>query len=148
MDKDKLKNHFKDLARKKRINKYYKKKYWKKQQIKNFIKLSKTSLEYRILRSLSVRACKELKDKKDKLNLTHIELIGCSIEKLMIHLEAQFTNGMTCENYGEWEIDHIKPVSSFDLSKVDEIKKCFNYQNLQPLWMHDNRSKSNKLNKR
>jgi len=29
-------------------------------------------------------------------------------------MEQKFTNGMTCENHGEWHVDHIKPVSSFD----------------------------------
>jgi hypothetical protein len=73
-----------------------------------------------------------------------IELIGCSIEELKIHLEKQFTKGMSWENYGYygWHIDHIRPCSSFDLSDPAQQKECFHYSNLQPLWAKDNLKKS------
>jgi hypothetical protein len=44
-----------------------------------------------------------------------------------------------------WHIDHIKPCSSFDLSKEEEQLACFHYTNLQPLWWHENLKKSNKI---
>ena len=37
-----------------------------------------------------------------------------------------------------WHIDHIKPINKFDLSKPSELKRCFNYKNLQPLWAEVN----------
>ena len=43
------------------------------------------------------------------------------------------------------KLDHIKPVSSFNLNNEDELQECFNYKNLQPLWREDNRRKSNKI---
>lgn len=67
-----------------------------------------------------------------------LELLGCSIESLRIHLQKQFTKGMSWSNYGKWHIDHIKPCASFDLFKPKEQRKCFNYTNLQPLWAEDN----------
>jgi len=72
-------------------------------------------------------------------------LIGCSIERLRQHLEAQFTEGMTWDNYGEWHIDHIKPCASFDLTDAEQQRECFNYTNLQPLWAKDNLSKGAKV---
>jgi hypothetical protein len=62
-------------------------------------------------------------------------LIGCSIEQCKQHLESQLKPEMTWENHGEiWEIDHIKPCSSFDLTNTEQQKQCFHYTNLQPLF--------------
>ena len=36
-------------------------------------------------------------------------------------------------------------MTSFDLSKIEEQEKCFNYSNLQPLWAKENLSKNNKF---
>ena len=51
---------------------------------------------------------------------------------------------MTWENHGQygWHVDHIKPCALFDLTKIEEQKKCFHYTNLQPLWWRDNIKKS------
>ena len=73
------------------------------------------------------------------------ELIGISIVDLRKYLEKQFKQGMTWENYGEWSIDHIIPLASFDLSTAEEQKKAFHYTNLQPLWAKDNSSKGAKF---
>jgi len=73
------------------------------------------------------------------------ELIGCTVEHLLEHLESQFQDGMTWDNYGKWHIDHIIPCSSFDFTKEEEQRKCFNYTNLQPLWAEDNYRKSDKI---
>lgn len=73
-----------------------------------------------------------------------MELIGCSVEKLMEHLEKQFTEGMTWGNYGRWHVDHIKPCAMFDFSKPEHQQECFHYSNLQPLWAKDNLKKSDK----
>jgi DNA/RNA endonuclease G (NUC1) len=75
------------------------------------------------------------------------ELIGCSPSELKQYIEKQFKLGMTWENYKlhGWEVDHIVPCDSFDLTNVEEQKKCFHYTNLQPLWMRENRQKSCKI---
>lgn len=59
----------------------------------------------------------------------------------MAHLEAQFAEGMSWDNYGEWHVDHIKPCALFNLLLADEQEACFHYTNLQPLWGPDNCSK-------
>jgi hypothetical protein len=66
---------------------------------------------------------------------------GCSAEELKIYLESLFTEGMSWDNYGEWHVDHIRPVSSFTAEEWQQIN---HYTNLQPLWAEDNLSKSNK----
>jgi hypothetical protein len=63
----------------------------------------------------------------------------------MAHIASQFRDGMTWENHGQWEIDHIKPVASFNLVEVDEQRKAFHFTNLQPLWKSENRRKADKV---
>lgn len=64
--------------------------------------------------------------------------LGCSIPELKVHLEDQFANGMSWDNYGEWHIDHIRPLASFDLTSEEELHKACHHSNLQPLWAIDN----------
>lgn len=73
--------------------------------------------------------------------------LGCSIEEFKKHLESQFTDGMTWDNYGYWgwHIDHIIPLSTFDLSDPDQFKQACHFTNLQPLWSNDNFKKSDSL---
>ena len=47
--------------------------------------------------------------------------------------------------YGEWHIDHKKPVSLFDKNTDASIVNELN--NLQPLWKLENLSKGNRYNK-
>ena len=65
--------------------------------------------------------------------------IGCSPEELKAHLESLFTEGMTWENYGEWHVDHIRPVCSFTAEEWEQVN---HYTNLRPLWAEDNIAKS------
>lgn len=70
-------------------------------------------------------------------------LIGCSFSDLRAHLEAQFTDGMTWENYGPvWHVDHRRPCASFDLTKTEQQHECFHFTNLQPMFASDNVRKS------
>jgi hypothetical protein len=73
------------------------------------------------------------------------EIVGCSPQELKEHLEKQFTNGMSWDNYGYygWHIDHIIPLDSAT-TQEDTYKLCY-YTNLQPLWGCDNLSKNNKI---
>jgi len=73
-------------------------------------------------------------------------LLGYSLEKLMIHLEKQFTEGMTWDNYGEWHVDHKKPMALFQFTSTDDegFKECWKLENLQPLWCKDNLSKGSR----
>ena len=70
--------------------------------------------------------------------------LGCNIKFLKDHLENQFTEGMTWDNYGKWHIDHIIPLSSFNLAIRAELLKACHYTNLQPLWAKENLIKYNK----
>lgn len=67
-----------------------------------------------------------------------VQDLGCSIEQLKSWLMYQFEPGMTWENYGEWHIDHVKPLSSFDLTNREQLLEVCNWHNLQPLWGPEN----------
>lgn len=69
------------------------------------------------------------------------DLCDCSLSYLIKHLEKQFVDNMSWTNYGSWHIDHIKPICEFDLRDKKQIKLCFHYSNLQPLWAMDNYKK-------
>jgi len=52
---------------------------------------------------------------------------------------------MGWHNRAEWHIDHVKPLSSFDLSKKSEQLKANHYTNLQPMWAKENFAKGAKI---
>jgi hypothetical protein len=127
------KKYFSKLESKQKINKRVNQKYHNDPQ-------------FRILCTLRNRVNKALDHKTKKAYKTN-ELLGCDIDELEIHLEKQFKEGMTWENYGRstWHIDHIIPCASFDLTDPEQQKKCFHYTNLQPLWAKENMSKGAKI---
>lgn len=84
--------------------------------------------------------------KKKKL-CSSKDLVGCSIDEFRNHLERQFKEGMNWSNYGTfgWHIDHVKPLSSFNLVALSERLKACHYTNTQPLWAKDNLTKHAKI---
>jgi len=74
---------------------------------------------------------------KDKSAST-MELIGCTIEELWVHLESspKWELWMTRENYGRsggWDVDHIKACANFNLTDPEQQRICCNWRNLQPM---------------
>ena len=67
--------------------------------------------------------------------------IGCTMHEFLKHIESQFTKGMSFDNYGVWHLDHILPISRFNMKDDLEIKTCFHYTNYQPLWAKKNMNK-------
>ena len=72
--------------------------------------------------------------------------LGYQPDELATHLERQFTKGMGWHNMGEWHIDHIVPVSAFELSSPsdDDFRACYALANLRPMWARENLSKGHK----
>jgi hypothetical protein len=110
-------------------NGYYRKK--RKNDIQFKIKVNLRSRFYKVLKGLAKSA-------------TTIDLLGCSVVELIKHIESLWQSGMTWDNYGKWHIDHIKPLSSFNLISKEEQRKACHYSNLQPLWAIDNFKKSDR----
>ena len=72
------------------------------------------------------------------------ELLGCNHDALVAHIASLFVDGMTWNNYGKdgWEIDHVVPLNTVDLTNMDDLKKVCHYTNLQPLFVKDNQRKA------
>lgn len=69
-----------------------------------------------------------------------VQLLGCEWLTFLAHIESQFQPGMTWENHSVtgWHFDHIKPLSSFDLTDEEQLRAACHFTNVQPLWAADN----------
>tara|TARA_B100001996_G_scaffold35284_2_gene26301 strand:- start:2 stop:835 length:834 start_codon:yes stop_codon:yes gene_type:complete len=72
-----------------------------------------------------------------------VDDLGCTIEEFKDHIESQFKEGMTWDNWTHdgWHLDHKKQLSKFDLTDRKQFKEAAHYSNLQPLWWWENLEK-------
>jgi hypothetical protein len=131
-------NFVKDLSRENELsaqcnickNKYY-------NDRKKSDKLFKLSGRIRSIISKQINKNNLKKSKKTE------DIIGCSFKEFKTHLESKFYDNMNWENYGEWHLDHIIPISY--AKTEEEIYELNHYTNFQPLWAKDNLSKGNRF---
>jgi hypothetical protein len=105
----------------------------------------RTDLDFKLRCALRVRLNEAINNSKKQGS--SVRDLGCSVQELKEHLEKQFQEGMTWENWSVhgWHIDHIIPLASFDLTDKEQFLKACHYTNLQPLWAKDNISKKDKI---
>lgn len=117
---------------------------YKTEESRSCNECSKQKLLFR--KTITKRIIYALKRSGQKKKYAAEKFIGCTIEFLKTYLESKFTNEMSWDNRGfrGWHIDHIRPLSSFDLSDVEQQKQAFHYTNLQPLWWQENFKKGSK----
>lgn len=113
----------------------YKKEYYNKH---------KDDIIYKLVYRVRNRTKNAIRAKKFYKNFKYPDYIGCSREELKLHIEKQFTEGMTWEKFfsGEIHIDHIIPIGKAE--SPEEVFKLSHYTNLQPLWAKDNLKKGAK----
>jgi hypothetical protein len=120
---------------------------WRKNNPEKSILINRKHDEkYKLNRRFRTLIYQSLKGNK---NGNHWEdLVGYTLKELIQHLENQFREGMTWDNYGKygWHIDHRRPISSFNITSYNdpEFKECWALKNLQPLWAKENLSKGNR----
>lgn len=69
-------------------------------------------------------------------------LLGIDKLGFIAHINKYLLEGMTMENFGsDWGLDHIVPVELFDFSNENDLKLCYNYNNIMPMFNSDNRLK-------
>lgn len=138
---------------------------WNKIHIKQILSRRASFLRLnpleRIIQNTRSRIVRILRGKTK--SATTKKLVGCTLEELKRHIEAQWSEGMSWENYGNnkgsiatcWHVDHIIPIKArnengelfFDLSKPEHQSRCFHYTNLQPMWGIDNLQKGHRLSR-
>lgn len=135
------------LENKKRLDKYFKEYGQENREkiSKRSINRYRTNIQHNLAVSLRNRLYMALK-RGDKTG-SAVDDLGCSIKEFKKYLESKFTDGMNWKNKGRggWHLDHIIPLSSFDLTNRDEFLEACHYTNIQPLWEKDNLIKSNKI---
>lgn len=101
--------------------------------------------EYRLYLRVSCLVRASLRGKKKGRRLE--ELLGYTISELANHLQTKFHSGMSWENAGKWHIDHIVPLSHFQIAGEDDpaFRKAWALGNLQPLWAADNLAKGARM---
>jgi hypothetical protein len=139
-------------------NKEHRKQYLKEYREKNIDNIRKTKRDYernrkssdplyKLISNFRTAIYQVLKESNVEKNGHYFDILGYTPEELIVHLENQFTEGMTWDNYGEFHVDHKLPISYFNIKEIgdEEFMKCWCLDNLQPMWGEENIRKSNKL---
>lgn len=130
LESSKIYNQIDEVKEKKKIwyeeNKHWLEKTEKRRKYRYKYNKKSFTHKWRMLLKNSLKRLGKIKEGKT------IDLLGYSATELKEHLESLFTDSMSWDNYGEWHIDHILSVSSFD--KDTPINVVNALSNLQPLW--------------
>jgi hypothetical protein len=153
-NKERLDEYYKQWSKNK---KEHRKEYLKQYREKNKEKIKEvkrtyqkekrhTDPIYKLISNFRTAIYTVLKENKLDKYTNYFNMVGYTAEQLKSHLEVQFKEGMTWENYGEWHVEHIKPISSFtfETCEDEEFKICWSLDNLQPMWGIENIKKGNK----
>lgn len=102
----------------------------------------KNSPEFRMICNLRSRLCSYIKSRGASKRCGTMEMVGICKDQLRHHIENQFTEGMSWDNYGKWHIDHIKPLRLCDPNNIASLSQFMHYTNLRPLWAKENISRN------
>jgi hypothetical protein len=104
----------------------------------------------KINRNISTIIWKDIKKNGGKKNGSKSKHLNWTMDELKIYFEFLFTlsenDWMTWKNYGEWHIDHIKPLSHFKIDSMDhpDFQEAWALENLRPLEAKQNISEGNR----
>ena len=99
-------------------------------------------INFKFAKNLRSRLRKALLRQLTSKNDTTEELLGISYSEFRNYIEFLMTSDMGWKNI---ELDHVRPLSSFDLKDIEQLKEAAHYSNIQPLLAKDNRLKSNRI---
>ena len=95
-----------------------------------------TDIQFKINQRIRTALWQNLKEQNLVKYKRTFEILPYTLEELMRHLEQQFIPEMIWDNYGEWHIDHIKPLASFNFNSIEDPQfiECWSLSNLRPMW--------------
>ena len=127
-------------------SRYHKERY-KNDQFYNILTNLRSSITSHVSRFVEDPENSSIRKKGKSVNY-----LGIDLEGFVVHIEDQFTDGMSWDNRGKdgWHFDHVRPLASFPFEDYevgsDEFEslmyEAWNYSNFQPLWAFDNLSKN------
>ena len=139
-------------------NKEHRKEYIKEYHKNNIDKIRKTKRDYernrkardplyKLISYFRTAIYQVLKESNVDKYGHYFDVLQYTPEELITHLELQFKDDMSWDNYGVWHVDHMLPITSFDIREMgdEEFMKCWSLDNLQPMWGEENIRKSNKI---
>jgi hypothetical protein len=139
-------------------NKEYRKEYLKEYREKNIDKIRQNKRDYernrkasdplyKLITNFRTAIWTVLKESNVDKYGHYFDVLQYTPEELINHLEKQFKDDMTWDNYGIWHVDHKLPITSFDIQEMgdEEFMRCWCLDNLQPMWGEENIRKSNKI---
>ena len=139
-------------------NKEHRKEYIKEYHKNNIDKIRKTKRDYernrkardpiyKLISNFRTAIYTVLKESNVDKYGHYFDVLQYTPEELITHLELQFKDDMSWDNYGIWHVDHMLPITSFDIREMgdEEFMKCWSLDNLQPMWGEENIRKSNKI---
>jgi len=116
----------------------------RKEKLNEYHRIKKqTNTLYRIKTKIVSVISNSFRNKKFNKKMRTQEMLGCTYEEFVVHIEKQFTKNMNWENRSEWHLDHIVPLST--AKTVEDIEKLNHHTNIRPLLAKDNLKKSNKI---
>lgn len=136
------KSYYKYCAKRKEARAKYRKENHRK-ILDYFINRRKRDPKYALICSLRSRLYQAFTKRKVVRERGLGKILGAPLDQAKAHLEKQFTEGMSWENYGDWHVDHIIPLSSAK-TQEDLVVLC-HHTNLQPLWAEENLRKGAKI---
>jgi membrane-associated HD superfamily phosphohydrolase len=139
-------------------NKEHRKEYIKEYREKNIDKIRKIKRDYernrksrdplyKLISNFRTAIYTVLKESNVDKYGHYFDILKYTPNELINHLELQFKDDMSWDNYGIWHVDHKLPITNFNISEMgdEEFMRCWSLDNLQPMWGIENIKKSNKI---
>ena len=106
-------------------------------------------MNFKLAHKIRVRTNKAFNSQNVRKTNKTFDVLGCSHSFFKSWIIHQLYGNMTLENYGSvWQIDHCLANASFNLLDENDMKRCFNWINLRPMYVKDNISEGSKIDHR